>query len=184
MRYVNRSTLESVLERLGAVIDGKGPLYLIGETSLVWSGARPWTDEVEIAIVSRGDETEQVEAALASTSAEFGIKIVNEHPGDVIPLPDSWEANCRPTDQRAGAMDVVHFDPYSVAFRFLARGDEKDYQLVIGYLERGWISSEEMERQLADLLPRFSFETIAQDPAEFRRKYRGLQQMAKAKGLI
>jgi len=30
---------------------------------------------------------------------------------------------------------------------------------------------------LDDLLPQFTKESIAQDPAEFRRKYRGLLQM-------
>jgi hypothetical protein len=37
-----------------------------------------------------------------------------------------------------------------------------------------------MDRLLEDVLPRFTRETIAQDPAEFRRKYRGLCQMWRA----
>jgi hypothetical protein len=139
---------------------------------------------VEIAI-SRGDnDREATDDAVRTISADLGVKIIHESPGDVIPLPEGWQANCRPTEDRAGAMSVAHFDPYSVSFRFLARGDEEDYELVIRYLERGWIEMAEMERQLEALLPRFSFETIAQDPAEFRRKYKGLQQMARARGLI
>jgi hypothetical protein len=38
----------------------------------------------------------------------------------------------------------------------------------------------EMDRLLEGTLPRFTHETIAQDPAEFRRKYRGLYQMWRA----
>jgi hypothetical protein len=34
---------------------------------------------------------------------------------------------------------------------------------------------------LSGLLPQFNKETIAQDPAEFRRKYRGLLQMWREK---
>jgi hypothetical protein len=37
-----------------------------------------------------------------------------------------------------------------------------------------------MDALLDELLPRFTRETIAQDPAEFRRKYRGLLQMWRA----
>lgn len=184
MFYVDRSVLERVLERLGAALDGPGTVFLVGETSLVWAGVRSWTDEVEIAIVSHAGEPVEIEAAVAAVASESGIRIVNEHPGDVIPLPDGWRANSRSTDHRAGEMAVAHFDPYSVAFRFLARGDEEDYRLVIDYLASGWIDMEELDRQLDNLLPRFSFDTIAQDPAEFRRKYKGLQQMAKAKGVI
>jgi hypothetical protein len=72
---------------------------------------------------------------------------------------------------------VYHFDPYSVAFRFIARGDEPDYHLVLSFLEHGWIRMDEMDALLSGLLPRFSFETIQQDPAEFRRRYKGLRQM-------
>ena len=34
-----------------------------------------------------------------------------------------------------------------------------------------------MDAQLGELLPRFSADTIQQDPSEFRRKYKGLGQM-------
>ena len=39
---------------------------------------------------------------------------------------------------------------------------------------------EELNASLSALLPRFSAETIQQDPAEFRRKYEGLLQMWRA----
>jgi hypothetical protein len=35
-----------------------------------------------------------------------------------------------------------------------------------------------LEALLADVLPRFTRATLAQDPAEFRRKFRGLRQLA------
>jgi hypothetical protein len=37
-----------------------------------------------------------------------------------------------------------------------------------------------MNALLVDLLPQFTSETIQQDPAEFRRKYKGLLQMWRA----
>ncbi len=47
-------------------------------------------------------------------------------------------------------------------------------------LEKGWVEKEEMDARLEALLPAFTNETIQQDPAEFRRKYKGLTQMWKA----
>ncbi|MGQ0605151.1 MAG: hypothetical protein ACT4QE_26035, partial [Anaerolineales bacterium] len=81
---------------------------------------------------------------------------------------------------RFGELQVYHFDPYSVAFRLIARGDEPDYHAVIAYLQPDWLTVGEMDALLADLLPRFTSETIQQDPAEFRRKYKGLLQMWRA----
>ena len=77
-------------------------------------------------------------------------------------------------------LSVLHFDSYNTAFRLIARGDEPDYFVVIAFLERGWIELEEMDRKLADLLPQFTAETIQQDPAEYRRKNKGLRQLWKS----
>ncbi|MGH6692633.1 MAG: hypothetical protein ACREF4_18345, partial [Gammaproteobacteria bacterium] len=62
----------------------------------------------------------------------------------------------------------------------LARGDEDDYRTGLTFLRQGWMTVAEMDALLTELLPRFTRETIAQDPAEFRRKYRGLLQMWRA----
>jgi hypothetical protein len=48
------------------------------------------------------------------------------------------------------------------------------------YLEKDWITFDEMDERLAALLPRFTAETIQQDPAEFKRKYKSLLQMYRA----
>ena len=109
------------------------------------------------------------------------IHVLEESPVDVIPLPVGYEQRARPIElpevNGEGCFSLLHFDPYSVAFRFLARGDEQDYRTVLSYLEHGWVTVEEMDAKLGDLLPKFTSETIQQDPAEFRRKYKGLLQM-------
>jgi hypothetical protein len=100
----------------------------------------------------------------------------------VIPLPGGWEERARPVprDFRApgDALTVLHFDPYSVVLRLVARGDERDYLAALQYLQRGWVEMGELERMLGEVLPRCTSETLAQDPAEFRRKLRGLRQVA------
>jgi hypothetical protein len=67
-----------------------------------------------------------------------------------------------------------------VAFRCLARRDEPDYRTVLRFLRHGWLRLGEMDRLREDTVPQFTRETIAQDPAEFRRKYRRLRQMWRA----
>ena len=182
MNYTDRSVLTRFLDRLGEVADARGDLYLIGETSLVWEEQRSWTGEIKICLMLN-QGVEEVLGALEEISCDLGVTVVREFPGDVIPLPDDWLERCRSIAPDA-ALRLSHFDPYSVSLRFIARGDEEDYRLVIDYLEHRWMSLEVLDEILANVLPRFNFETIAQDPAEFRRRYRGLQQMARARGLI
>lgn len=154
-----------------------GRLFLLGETSQVLEGWRSWTDAVRLhADVPRRPEWD---AAAARAAAQFGLALDQEFPGDLIPLPAGFERRHRPVrDLADSGLTLWHFDPYSVAFRHVARGDEPDYHIVLAYMKRGWIDREEMDERLTALLPAFSMETIAQDPAEFRRKYKGLLQMA------
>ena len=153
-----------------------GRLLLLGETSQVLEGWRSWTDAVRLyADVAYRPEWD---AAAVRTAAQFGVAIEQEFPGDLIPLPAGAEQRHRPVrDLPDSGLSLWHFDPYSVAFRHVARGDEPDYHIVLAYMKYGWIEREEMDERLTALLPEFSMETIAQDPAEFRRKYKGLLQM-------
>ena len=153
-----------------------GRLLLLGETSQVLEGWRSWTDAVRLyADVAHRPEWD---AAAARTAAQFGVAIKQEFPGDLLPLPAGAEQRHRLVrDLADSGLSLWHFDPYSVAFRHVARGDEPDYHIVLAYIKYGWIEKEEMDERLTALLPEFSMETIAQDPAEFRRKYKGLLQM-------
>ena len=150
----------------------------------IWTGAeaQPWAEALTIAAdVAPGDRP-TFERAVDEVREALALDVQEESPGDVIPLPDGHIARRRPAlPRRPGGrvqhLQVYHFDPYSTAFRYLARGDEADYRLVLAFLKHGWITVPEMEARLEGLLPRFTSETIQQDPAEFRRKYKGLLQM-------
>lgn len=175
--FVQRDTLETFLKRLDAAFARPGRLYLIGETTLIFEGWRSWTEQVELtADVAPGDQR-ALEQAVQTVAAELDITVLVESPGDLIPLPDGFADRHRPIDGPMEHLALYHFDPYSVAFRFIARGDEPDYHLVLTYLDHGWLTFDELNTRLTALLPRFSMQTIQQDPAEFRRKYKGLLQM-------
>ena len=117
-----------------------------------------------------------IEVVVREAAATLGVAVVWESPADVIPLPAVWaERAPRVPPEVGGAggrLEVLHFDPYSVVLRLVARGDEPDYVAALEYLRRGWVGLPRLEALLAEVLPRFTNETLAQDPAEFRRKFR------------
>ncbi len=159
-------------------------LYLVGESSLVVEGWREWTDQ----LVYTGEAADLglLRPIVEAVAAQQGIRLVCESPTEVIPLPPGHERRARrwrfEGQTTPARLELFHFDPYSTAIRLIARGDEPDYRVALEFLRQGWIQLSELDRQLSELLPQFSLETIQQDPAEFRRKYKGLRQMWLALG--
>jgi hypothetical protein len=182
--YLDRTLLVEFLTRLGAALAELKPerryrLYLVGETTQAFEGWRDGVERLEFATEGTREDRKAVASAVQRLQADMRINIREEPPGDVIPLPPGYATRTRPAGQ-FGPVEVYHFDPYSVAFRMIARGDEPDYRAVLIFLQHGWLEVDEMNALLADLLPQFTLATIQQDPAEFRRKYRGLLQMWRA----
>ena len=178
---VNRELLLRFLTHLQNSFAATAEIYLIGQTLRLMEKWVHLIEEIEFAAnVSQQNRTE-FEDCVADFRRENQIKIVEESPEEVIPLPEGYHSRRREVSTTDvfpdGKLKIYHFDPYSVAFRYIARGDEQDYHLVLNFLEHGWIAEEEMTAMLDKLVPRFSFQTIHQDPAEFRRRYKGLLQM-------
>ena len=179
--YVDQAALLEFLGRLSTAFNRPGRLYLVGETSQLFEGWYRRIEQVTVAAQVAAEDQAGFSVALDALQNEMGIQVVEEAPGDVIPLPAGHASRARLISaQPAGPLQLYHFDPYSVAFRLITRGDEPDYQVVLAYLQHGWVTVEGMNDLLADLLPRFTNETIQQDPAEFRRKFKGLLQMWRA----
>jgi hypothetical protein len=184
---VRRGDCEAGLAEVGARLPALTRVFLVGETSQLWEG---WIDEAPVVQLAADPPARSALArALSQCSAGTQRRVILESPGDVIPLPAGHESRARAMGDGVRApvshpLDLVHFDPYSVSFRALARGDEADYHLVLRYLRHGWMTLDAMDALLVDVLPRFSNETIQQDPAEFRRKYKGLKQMWAAEGAL
>ena len=76
-----------------------------------------------------------------------------------------------------GTFELRHFDPYSVVLRLIARGDEPDYVAALEYVLHEWVEPARLEGLLGEVVPRMTNQTLAQDPAEFRRKFKGLRQL-------
>jgi hypothetical protein len=178
-RSARREDLAALVSRLPAVAPGL-PLYLVGDTSQLWEG---WLERVPAIHLAAGLSPAPATLSPRLRQLEPEIATLLESPADVVPVPRGAGDRHRPLSGLAAfpaGVAVRHYDPYSVAFRCLARGDDPDYRTILRYLQRGWMVLEEMDALLEEALPRFTRETIAQDPAEFRRKYRGLCQMWRA----
>ena len=183
-RHVDRARLVEFLTRLGAKLSDAQPkpacrLYLIGETTQLFEGWREWTERMLCAVECAPGDRDLVDQILRQLQTEIEIEMLEEPPGQVIPLPREHAARARFVRQFS-VLEVFHFDPYSVAFRLITRGDESDYRAVLAFLQHGWLTVDKLNELLIDLLPQFTRATIQQDPAEFRRKFRGLLQIWRA----
>ncbi len=187
--FVDHKATIDFIQRLRSKFNRPGSLFLIGETSQVLEGWRERADEFTYtAKVAPGDR-EFFDNAIQKIAKEMDVEINEEHPATLIPLPKGYEDRAIRVNENIlnpqgdlanAALEIFHFDPYSVSFRYISRGDEPDYHIALYYLQHGWVTVEKMETLLENLLPEFSLKTIAQDPAEFRRKYKGLLQMWRA----
>ncbi|HTR20480.1 MAG TPA: hypothetical protein VMH88_06435 [Gemmatimonadales bacterium] len=173
-----RALIETIREVVQVSPSPDTPLlYLIGNTSHLAEGWRERVARFELG----GEPGGTLELAVREASRALGLPVVWETPADVIPLSPGWAERARPAsslDDASHPFQVVHFDPYSVVLRLVARGDEPDYLAALEYLRHGWVEVAQLEELLGELLLRFTSATLAQDPAEFRRKFRGLRQLS------
>lgn len=180
MRVIRREDLVEFLDVVAGSVGRGSTMYLVGATSQLFEG---WVPGVRWLTVAEGEGTRGLSAVLERAAERAELAVLQESPADVVPLPPRAAERARPVAPSALAYDSLelrHFDPYSVSLRLLARGDEDDYQVVLAYLRHGWMEIDTMDDLVAAVLPQFTRDVIEQDPAEFRRKYRGLCQMWRA----
>jgi hypothetical protein len=157
-------------------------LYLVSRTSHLAEG---WRDRVPAFELAGDADRAELGEAVREASQALGVDLVWESPADVIPLPVGWEERSRPAIIEQGgeqgstgnALELRHFDPYSVVLRLIARGDEPDYVAALEYVRHAWVEPARLEGLLGEVVPRMTSQTLAQDPAEFRRKFKGLRQL-------
>ena len=176
----------------GVSVAAPARLYLVSRTSHLAEGWRDRVPAFELAGDAGGAELGE---AVREAGRALGVDVVWESPADVIPLPVGWEERSRPAMVEQGGtgnslepgvpaartlrggVEIRHFDPYSVVLRLIARGDEPDYVAALEYVLHEWVEPARLEALLGEVVPRMTNQTLAQDPAEFRRKFKGLRQL-------
>jgi hypothetical protein len=163
-------------------------LYLVSRTSHLAEG---WCDRVPALELAGDAGSAELGEAVREAARTLGVGLVWESPADVIPLPAGFEERSLGAEALAkaalpatiaqggtgNALEIRHFDPYSVVLRLIARGDEPDYVAALEYVLHQWVEPSRLESLLGEVVPRMTNQTLAQDPAEFRRKFKGLRQL-------
>ena len=177
MKEAGLKELRTLIDTVRPSVAAPARLYLVSRTSHLAEG---WCDRVP-ALELAGDPGNDLGEAVREAGRALGVGVVWESPVDVIPLPAGWEERSLPAMIAEGgtgnALEVRHFDPYSVVLRLIARGDEPDYVAALEYVLHGWVEPARLESLLGEVVPRMTNQTLAQDPAEFRRKFKGLRQL-------
>ena len=176
MREPVLADLHAVLAAVRRRLTAPSRLYLVCRTTHLAEG---WTTVVPALELAGDAHSPHVEQAAREAAEGLGVELVWESPADIIPLPTGWELRARPfaLNDGDGPLEVRHFDPYSVVLRLIARGDEPDYVAALEYIRHGWVNPQQLEALFVEVTPRMTNQTLAQDPAEFRRKFKGLRQL-------
>ena len=172
--------IDAVRRRISGGVEIAAParLYLVSRTSHLAEG---WCDRVPAFELAGDKDRTELGDAVHEAGRALGVDVVWESPADVIPLPAGWEERSLTATIGHGdtgnTVELRHFDPYSVVLRLIARGDEPDYVAALEYVLHGWVEPARLESLLSEVVPRMTNQTLAQDPAEFRRKFKGLRQL-------
>ncbi len=174
----NSTSIQSTSTGAGSACAAPARLYLVSRTSHLAEG---WCDRVPAFELAGDGSVDELGEAVREASRALGVDLVWESPADVIPLPAGWDKRSLPATIGQGraenGLELRHFDPYSVVLRLIARGDEPDYVAALEYVLHGWVEPDRLESLLGEVVPRMTNQTLAQDPAEFRRKFKGLRQL-------
>ena len=178
MKEAGLAELGTLIAAVRRSVAAPARLYLVSRTSHLAEG---WCDRVPALELAGEAGRAELGEAVREAARALGVELVWESPADVIPLPAGWEERSRPAmiDQggTGSPLELRHFDPYSVVLRLIARGDEPDYVAALEYVLHGWVEPARLEGLLGEVVPRMTNQTLAQDPAEFRRKFKGLRQL-------
>ena len=178
MKEAGLAELGTLIAAVRRSVAAPARLYLVSRTSHLAEG---WCDRVPAFELAGDAGGAELGEAVREAARALEVDLVWESPADVIPLPVGWEERSRPAMIGQGgtgnALELRHFDPYSVVLRLIARGDEPDYVAALQYVQHGWVEPARLEGLLGEVVPRMTNQTLAQDPAEFRRKFKGLRQL-------
>lgn len=171
---VDRARILAFLEALGRRFRKPGRLYLVGGATIILEGIRAKTVDIDFTCeLAAGDHGLLIDA-VRTLKEELDVNVEEVSPADFIPLPEGWRERCAFVG-RYGALDVFHFDLYSVCLSKIERGLESDFEDVLGLLRSGRIAMADLDLHFRAILPRFGKESLKQDPRDFEAKFGALR---------
>jgi hypothetical protein len=173
---VDAVRIEVFLKALGERFHGRGRLYLVDGTTLVYEGFRAQTLDIDLAYDLAAGEQGAFVTVVQQLKHELQVNVEEVSPADFIPLPAGAEGRARPIG-RFGGLDVYHFDPYSTALSKIDRGRVGDFEDVLTLLRHGWLTWPLLEQRFGDILPAYEVASLKADRPAFERKFDTLREM-------
>lgn len=166
---VTRARVETFLQRLGRPYRGRGRLYLVGGTQMVYGGFRAQTQHVDyVAHLDVADDQDFIRA-IRTLIHDLSISVEPAGPGDFIPLPSGWQERSRFIG-RYGDLEAFTFDPVATALSKIERGSSQDIDDVLKMLAAGLVKLDQINAAFAEIVPRLETESLRVDEEDFRRK--------------
>jgi hypothetical protein len=172
---VDRARIDAFLEALGKRFHHAGRVLLVGGTTVVYQGLRNQTIDVDLTVEVESRWRGEFVEALRELKEELDINVEEVSPGDFIPLP-AGSAERAVWVGKFGMLDVLHFDPYSVALSKIERGSDKDMADVRAQMKAGFIEPGRLDACFNEIMERYGRESIKQDPARFRLNFDALRK--------
>lgn len=157
------------LQRLGQCYRHPGTVYLVGGSSLILLAAKESTFDIDLQFDVQPIYHTEFVRCLRQVSRELHFPVEQASPEQFIPLPKGFEDR-RQFVGRFGALDVFHFDLYSIALSKLHRGNEKDFADVTVLIQQNLIEFTQLESYFQEILPRLETYLTA-NPEGFMRRF-------------
>ena len=151
MKNVSEQNILEFLRRLGSRYPKQATLHLLGGSALILLGST--RDTLDIDYVGNDIQKDDFQIAIEKTANELGLDTEAVPIERFIPLPEGNEQRSIRVGQ-FGNVDVYITDPYSIALSKLDRGHDADLEDLVFLIHHNHIHLEELERILADALPR------------------------------
>ncbi len=178
-RLVDTQGLEKFLIQLGNCFRHPAQLYLVGGASLLLTGGKVSTFDIDIHFEVTPEVHSEFIRCLRQIRRELSLPIEEVSPEEFVPLPAGY-ANRHQFIGRYGQVEVFHFDFYAVALSKIHRGNEKDFADVSNMVRGQLIDFFTLELLFNEFLPRYDNYGLKADPELFQRKFDLLRQRLQA----
>ncbi len=180
---IDTTQMELFLRRLGECYRRPGQVYLVGGSSLILVGGKESTLDIDLQFTVDPADHGDFIRCLRQVSRELNLAVEQASPEQFIPLPAGYQERSQFIGRYA-ALDVCHFDFYSLALSKLYRGNQKDYTDVLAMVRRQIISFARLEGYYQEILPRLETFSAHAQPEAFIRKFNRFTQLLRDEGLI
>jgi len=173
---VDRERIRESCQRLAERFRRPARIYLVGGTTLVFERLREQTLDIDVVLEVAPEHHGELIQAVRELKDALSVNIEEASPADFIPLPAGYETR-HVFLERFGTIELFHFDPYSTALSKIERGRTQDLEDVVALLRSGKIEWDRLAAAFREILPQMGQHSLKQDPVEFERHFRALEEM-------